>query len=223
MGGDERVVLEEGVRAGTARRNWPSGLRKRVRRSDHEAEEEGGDEEQDGRRPTNNGVAQASSVDEDDRPHHQAEEHRPQQDRSLEVGPHARQVVEERRGASVVVRHVLQGVVVGDEGVLHGNEGHDPGGGDHGHHRDWRRRPALARPEELHGEQHAAEQRSSEGHRHRYLPNGTVHALAASVITGRCRSTPALDPGGQRCTTPSVSPESGRIRRWSTSWRRSVR
>ena len=115
----QRVVLQQ--RVGPLAVGWDRAgdEGERVRGHGHEHEEEERDDEADDQRPPHHRILDAPAEPVRDERQVAGEEQDPQQDRALERGPQAGDREEEGCGARVVVGHVLDREVVGDERPLH--------------------------------------------------------------------------------------------------------
>ncbi len=168
----QRVVLQQRVGTGAVQRDGADRA-EGVGRTDEQAEEEDRHHQDAERGPRHDRVVAAAA----EPPHHrrpEAGQHKgPEEDRPLEPAPQRRDRVNRRRGQAVVLGHVPEGEVRGQQGPLHGQEGHD---GTAQHHPD------------VHGAR--AQQRHS--------PGGQAHAQGdyAGDPGGQAQQDPHRAEGG---------------------------
>ena len=122
MDGDQRVVLQQ--RVGAEARQHLVRRDERIRRSEHEAEEERGDDEEHHGGPPDDGVGRNSAVAPDENTGEDRQDEAPQQDRPGQGGPQTGDGVQQRGDGAVVLGHEDDAEVVGDQRVLHGQDGH---------------------------------------------------------------------------------------------------
>ena len=182
---DQRVVLEEDVGSEPVGRRGAGHMAEGVGRPQHQGEEEGGHGVEDEGGPRHQGVGGPAAE-----PDHQSggvapEDDAPQEDGAGQGRPHPGDGVEERRGPAVVVGHVDQGEVVGDQGPLHGHHGHHAAGQ---HQR--RIEPAAAErpfasPGQAHGQDHDAHHGGDEAQQDPGVAECAVHLTAPDARRGR--------------------------------------
>ena len=203
----QRVVLEERVGAGTARRDGAAHPPERVGRAGQQQEEEGRDGEEHHERPGHERVLHAAPEPQEGGHEVEGEDDRPEEDRALERAPQAGHVVERRRGRGAVVGDEGQREVAGDQRPLHGR---------HGQHRAGQHQPDVdgARAHEaaavLHDAEHQrdpTEDGGGQAERDAGHAERAVHPGRA--VTAPCRGR---GPGSWPCTRCRASRGSGRRR-----------
>ena len=116
---DERVVLQQRVRALSVGRDRAVDLAERIRREQHQQEEEAEHDQLHQRRPRDERILGAVAKAPRGEADVSRQRKRPQQDRAFERAPRGRERVETGRGARDVVGDVLDREVVREQRALH--------------------------------------------------------------------------------------------------------
>ncbi len=150
-----------------------------VGRAEHEPEEEGDDDVDDEGRPPDQRVGGSSSEAPDHGRGVAAEDDGPQQDGPGQGRPQSGDRVQRGRGAAVVVRHVGEREVVGEEGVLHGHDRHQPAEQD-----EWGVELATAQgrlsvTDEAGGDDHDAHHRGAKAEEDAGVTESAVHRVSS--------------------------------------------
>ena len=221
MDQDQGVVLEQRVGPGAAGGDGSDHVPERVGRAQHEAEEEGGHHVDHQGRPGHQLLPGPPAEPPDHGGGVAAENHPPQQDRPGQGRPQPGDGVEPRRVTAVVVGHVAEGEVVGEEGVLHGRHRDDPAQEDE-------RGVDLAAahggglvPPQADGQDGDADHGGGEAEEDADVAEGAVHRRRPGrgcrsvdpAVTAWSRSERSPGRDARRCRWTSASPGSGRRRR----------